>query len=419
MSFKKAVLKNGVKVVTESYQESRAVAAGIFVGSGSRDERHKSEGISHFLEHIVFKGTKRRSAYELAKEMEAVGGDLNAYTTREYTCFHATSLKEHLSLNLDVLCDIVCDAEFSNRDFTKEKQVVLQEIAMTVDQPEEFVFDLFLEKVYGKHPLSHNILGSEKTVGGLTRTQVLNYYRSQYAGPNLIVSVCGGMDHDEVVELVDARLGKLKRKFQKLRRSKPRFKPFVEIVPKETEQVHVVLGLPAASFSDELRFEAFIVNALLGGGMTSHLYQNIREKRGLAYSVYSTLMTFTDAGLILTYAGTDAKNVRQTIELILKELHALRKQILSQRALDLFKTQVRGSILLGSDDIENRMNSLGINEMVFGEYRAVDRVIHDIDSISRASVKRYLDQYYDPDNISIAVVGGVSDVDRNWIESLI
>lgn len=419
VKYEKTVLSNGLSVVTEQHPASHAVCAGIWVCTGTRDEERRLRGISHFLEHLVFKGTKKRSAYELAKSMEAVGGDLNAYTSREHTCFHATSLKENLRLNLDVLCDLVTNARFAPRDFEREKSVVIQEIAMTADNPEEYVYDAFFEQCYHDHGLGWPILGTHSSLSSMKRNDVVQYYKKHYTPKNMVVSVAGNIDHKKVCDLIQERLGKKGEPFRREKSSTPAFRSFAKVLPRDSEQAHIVVGLPASSFKSRSRFEAFIVNALLGGGMTSRLYQNVREKRGLAYSVYSQLMTFVDAGMMTIYAGTDQKQARATLELIFREVHQLRrKKRVTAREVDLYKTQVRGSILLGSDDIENRMTSLGVNEMVFGDYRSVDQVIADIEKVSVQSVKDYIEQYVDESKLSILVLGGLSSQDAKWVEAL-
>lgn len=409
MSFSKSVLSNGVRVVTEFHSHSNAVATGLWIETGTRDEHDNEAGLSHFLEHMVFKGTKKRNTYTIARELEAVGGDLNAFTTQEYTCFHATTLKDDFNLQIDVLCDLVKNATFDSAELKREKGVVLQEIAMTVDQPEEHLFDIFFDQVYGDHKLGRPILGTADVVSKFTRKDVLNYYNRRYANKNIIVSCAGGVDHEKVVQLVDKQLGTLKRRLDVRKRTKPKFLPIRTVVPRETEQVQILVGTPASHFKSEDRFEGFILNSLLGGGMTSKLYQTIREKRGLAYSVYSQLTSFVDTGVSSVYAGTEPKNVNTVLGLITQEFARLRKRKVSESDLKLFKTQVRGAILLGADDIENRMNSLGVNEMIFGQYRSVERVIEDIEKVSAKSLKQYVDEHLHEDQLAILVMGGVDE----------
>lgn len=407
--YQKTVLDNGIRVVTESHRHTNAVSVGIWLLTGTRDEKESEAGLSHFLEHMVFKGTRHRNAFKIALELEAVGGDLNAFTTQEYTCFHATTLREHLPLQLDVLCDLVTHANFNIRELEREKLVVLQEIAMTTDQPEEYVFDVFYDDVYGKDRLGRPILGNEESVKSFKKSDLINYYNRRYTPQNMVISCAGDVDHEAVVKLVEKYLGRLKRRYDKRPRRKPKFCSFRKVIEKDTEQVQILVGAPAASFKDELRFEAFILNSFLGGGMTSKLYQSIREKRGLAYTVYSQITTFTDCGVMTIYAGTDSRQAKPVLNLIMSEMKKIKSKRISESDLKLFKTQVRGSILLGADDVENRMNSLGVNEMVFGEYRPVKQIVDELERVSTKSLRRYIEEYLSEEQLAVLVMGKVPD----------
>jgi predicted Zn-dependent peptidase len=414
--FKKTVLDSGITVVTEAHRHQRSVSVGAFISVGTRDEAWKHVGVSHFVEHMVFKGTKKRSASEIARSIEAVGGDLNAYTTREYTCFHATSLKEDLALDIDVLGDLVCSSRFSQKDFEVEKKVILQEVAMTEDTPEEYIYDLFFEKIYGKASLGWPILGTKQSLEALKRPELMKFYRERYTGKNIIVAAAGSLNHDEVVDMVQEAFAFRGKGIRPPKRKKPHWNPVREVFRKEGEQTHVLVGFDGVSFVSQNRFTAFVLNAWMGGGMSSKLYQSIREKKGLAYTVYSNLTTFTDCGTLTVYAATDGKGVPPVLQAIENDIKDLKKKKLSTRSLDIFKQQVRGNILLGSDDMENRMSSLGVNEMTFGEYMAVDAVVDGIDRVSAGDVLDLARQLLDPDRMAVLVMG---DVDTPKIRRLI
>ncbi len=417
-NYKKSEIKNGIRVVSELHPASRAVSLGIWVLTGTRDESLDEAGISHFLEHLVFKGTKTRNAYQIAKSLEALGGELNAYTTREYTCYHALVLKDHWEQALDVLTDLVSNMHLTKKDFNLEKGVILQEIAMSDDSHEEIVFDIFYDKVYGKHPLARPILGTPKSIAEMTQKKVDAYYKRTYTGKNIIISAAGCVDHQEVVEAVQNRLSAKKKSQLKTKRTTPKWKKIRHVVDKQAEQVHMLLGFPTASFQDKFRFEAYVVNTLLGGGMTSRLYQSVREKKGLVYSIYSALNTHIDSGMIYIYAGTEHKNVKNVGEIVFKELRKLKAKGVSKQDVEMSKTQIIGSILLGSDDIENRMTSLGVNEMVFGKHRSVDSVIEEIKRVSVDSVNEYISKYLNLKNVSGVLLGPqVSDFDA-WFKQL-
>lgn len=406
--FKKTVLDSGITVVTEAHKHQRSVSVGVFVCSGTRDEKKSEMGASHFVEHMVFKGTKKRSAYEISRCLEAVGGDLNAYTTREYTCFHATSLKKDLSLDVELLGDLVTNAVFRQRDFERERNVILQEVAMTEDNPEEYAFDAFYEKLYPGSSMGWPILGTETSLSHMTRTSLLRFYREHYVGSNIIVAAAGALDHDEVVSLVEKFIKVKKGKKVSSRRKPTKLTPVKDVLVKEGEQAHVIVGFDGLGFADDHRFDAFVLNAWLGGGMSSKLYQSIREKKGLAYTVYSQLMTLTDGGLLTIYAGTEAESVPKVINAIFDDIKNVKAKKISEKHLELFKQQVSGGILLGSDDMENRMNSLGVNEMTFGDYIPIEKVVDGIQEVTAKEVYEISQQLLNPKKMSIFVMGKVN-----------
>lgn len=405
MRFKKTVLSNGIRVVSEMHPESRAASIGIWVMSGTRDETTKEAGISHFLEHLVFKGTKTRSAFQIAKSLEQLGGELNAFTTREYTCYHAYVLKDHWQVALDVLSDLVSNMKIKPADFELERSVILQEIAMSEDSQEELIYDLYFDSAYGSHPVGRSILGTVESIKSMTPKQVKDRYQAHYSGSNLIVSASGDIQHQDLVDAVQKLLKRKEKRPLRIKRMKPRHRAIREAVEKPGEQLHLLMGLPVPSFKDLFRFEAFIVNALLGGGMTSKLYQSVRERRGLVYSIYSQLNTFMDSGLITVYAACEPKNMKSVMKSIQKEIRDLAQRGIRVSDIELFKTQVKGSLLLGSDDVENRMNSIAVNEMVFGEYRSVESVIEEIDAVSPKSIKAFMEAYYRPERFGVMLLG--------------
>lgn len=412
--FKKTVLKNGIRVVSELHSESRAASLGIWVTTGTRDEDPGDEGISHFLEHLVFKGTKNRSAYQIAKSLEALGGELNAFTTREYTCYHALVLKDHWKQALEVLADLVSNMELRRADFQVEKSVILQEIVMGDDNLEESIYDEYLSRCLPRHPLGRSILGHTESIEKMTQKQIIKYYREKYSGNNLIIAATGNIDHSELVELLEELLGsKAKRRFR-ASRTKPKHRAFRVAIEKKVEQLHLLLGLPCPSFKDRDRFEAFIVNALLGGGMTSKLYQSVREKKGLVYSIYSALNTYEDFGVLQIYSSCEKENMKKVISTISSELRRIRKNGVTEGELQLFKTQVAGALLLGSDDIENRMQSIGVNEMVFKKYKPVDEIINEVNAVTRQSVNQYLKRTFNFEDMGAVLMGGGAEELKDW-----
>lgn len=414
-AYKKSVLSNGVRIVTEQHPHSKSVSIGVWVLTGTRDEAPDEVGLSHFVEHLVFKGTKTRNAYQIAKSLESIGGDLNAYTTREYTNYHCLVLKEDWKIGLEVLADLVCNMKISKKDFELEKKVILQEIAMSDDTPEELIYDYFFEGVYKNHPLGRQILGLSTTIEKMTQKKVSEFYKHFYQGQNLIISAAGPVDHDQFVIQCQKHFKTRKKFIGVVTRRSPRWKTYRKIYERDMEQAHILVGFPSTSFNDKQRFEAFILNALLGGGMTSRLYQAIREKQGLAYTVFSSLNTNVDSGNISVYAGTDSKNVKKVIQIIAAELLKIKKQGIKARDINLFKTQVRGQLLMGSDEIENRMASLGVNEMIFEKYKSVDEVIAEMEKITESSMKEYIKNYLDLNKISVVLVGPNLSQHTDWL----
>lgn len=414
-AYKKTVLSNGVRVVTEQHSHSKSVSIGVWVLTGTRDEAPEDVGLSHFVEHLVFKGTKTRNAYQIAKSLESLGGDLNAYTTREYTNYHCLVLKEDWKIGLEVLADLVGNMKISKKDFELEKKVILQEIAMSDDTPEDIIYDYLFEGVYKNHPLGRQILGKSFTIEKMTQKKVFEFYRQFYQGENLIISAAGSVDHDQFVIQCQKFFRNRKKYIPFTQRRAPRWKVCRHIYEKDMEQAHILMALPTTSFHDKYRFEAFILNSLLGGGMTSRLYQAVREKQGLAYTVFSGLNTNVDSGNLTVYAGTDTKNVRRVIKIISDEMKKIKRQGVRASDLELFKTQVRGQLLMGSEDIENRMSSLGVNEMIFKNYRSVENVIQEVEKVDAKSMQAYIDNHFDLSKMAVVLMGPDLKKHQQWL----
>lgn len=411
--FNKAVLDNGIRVVTEQHPHVQSLSIGVWVMSGTRDEDADVNGVSHFLEHLVFKGTKKRSAYQIARSLEEVGGDLNAFTTREYTCYHATVLQRDWRLALDVLSDLVSNMKITTRDFERERDVIMEEILMSGDDPEDLAYDLFLQKSFPRHQLGRVILGTEKSLGAMKLKDILEYYQERYAGKQLIISAAGAVKHDEFVEEVERLFGKKPAGPKMPARRAPKVAGFHMGVDRPTEQLHLLMGVPCPSFQDPLRFSSFLINAWLGGGMTSHLYQKVREKRGLVYSIYSALHTFTDAGMMNIGASAAPGKMAAVVEEIFATMQRLGDKGMTEREIRFYQRQIEGSLWLGAEDVENRMNSLAINEMVFKAYRPVGDVIEEINKVTEADIHRALKQWREKD-MGTLFVGASAKKVNEW-----
>lgn len=414
--YKKSLLDSGATLVTEHHSTAQSFSVGFWVDVGSRYETEKLSGITHFLEHIVFKGTKKRSAFDIAKSLEALGGDLNAFTSKEHTCFHGLVLKDDWKTAVDVLVDLVCNMKFSKKDFANEKNVIIQEIAMSEDQPDDIIYDYMLEPVFKGHTVGRPILGSIKSVYGFKESDVYDYYDNNYQGQNLVISCAGNLNHNAIADFLNKKLRvrKSKTPFIKAGTNRPEFSKAMIAKNKATEQTHVLMLLPATSFKDDLRMEAFIVNSVLGGGMTSRLFQSVRETKGLAYSIQSQLHTMSDTGFITIHAGCDGKKLKELVETTHKELRKLKSKGLTQKEVNFFKSQIKGGILLGSEDVENRMNSIAVNELMFKKPKTVRDIQKMINSISVDSVAEYLEKHMNLDLLSGVLLGPKVEAKKNW-----
>jgi predicted Zn-dependent peptidase len=390
----RTVLPGGLRVVTEAMPGVRSASVGIWVPVGSRDESPALAGTSHFLEHLLFKGTTRRSALDIASAMDAVGGEFNAFTEKEHTCYYATVLDRDLPLALDIVADVVVDATLNAVDIDVERGVVLEEIAMRDDDPADLVHDEFAAALFGDRPLGRPILGTEDSIHALTRRQINGYYRRRYTADAMVVSVAGNVDHDQVVRLVraafagrlDSALGPQPARASGDGRLRPPDTPTL-VRPDDTEQANLVLGCQGLSRHDPRRFAIGVLSAAIGGGMSSRLFQRVREERGLAYSVYSFTSAYSDAGAFGVYAGCQPGKTDEVLSLIVAELDAAARGELNADEIERGKGQMRGATVLGLEDAGSRMTRIGKSETIYGEVLGVDELLARIDAVTEADVR--------------------------------
>lgn len=388
-SYHKTILPNGTRVISERITSVRSVSIGIWVETGSRDESEQTNGISHFIEHMVFKGTKRRSVREIARSLEAVGGYLNAFTGKEHTCFYARVLDEHSELALDVLSDLVQHPLFPEKELKKEKGVVIEELKNAEDDPDDIIHDYFDKAVFGLHALGRPVIGVEKNLRAFTRNDLLRYLHARYVPSNMVIAAAGNIDHQVLVEYckryIDGPTGMTATASRS--RVKPKLhKPERKEFNKPIQQAHVCLGTQSYSVTSRYRYPLLVLNTLLGDGMSSRLFQNIREKYGFAYTVYSYVNMMSDAGVFGTYVGTDRSHVDRSIELIMRELAKLRNKVVPKGELARTKAQLKGSMMLSLESIPNRMMRLGSSELYFGELKPIDSIIQQIDRVTQENV---------------------------------
>jgi predicted Zn-dependent peptidase len=406
---RKEVLANGLSLLTESMPDVRSVCIGIWLRRGSRNELKKLNGISHFIEHLVFKGTEDRSAREIALTMDSVGGQMDAFTSKEYTCFYAKVLDEHLPVAIDLLADIVQRPLFAPDELERERQVVLEEIRMVEDSPDELIYDLFSEFFYPGQALGRPIQGTDQTVSAFSRRQLLSHFRGSYRPENMMIVAAGNLKHANTARLVRDAFAALERGTPFNRKTpKPRSRAGVTARnKKELEQLHLLLGLPAFCADIKLRYPLFVLNTILGGTMSSRLFQKIREERGLAYSVYSAVNTFIDAGFMAIYAATGPANGKQVVRLIVNELRDLRDNGPSEEELRVAKEHLKGSLMLALESTSSRMSNLARQEIYFGRQVTLAETLRGVNRVGVRQVHKMATDLLDNRRLSLALVGKV------------
>jgi predicted Zn-dependent peptidase len=400
------VLPNGLVVITETMQHVRSVSVGIWVRHGSRREAPSENGIAHFLEHMVFKGTHRRSAEDIAREMDSVGGMLDAFTSKEQICFNAKVLDSHLPIAFDVISDLVLRPKFDSEDVKKERQVVLEEIKMDMDNPEYLLHDIFTRGFWPDHSLGRPILGTPETVRKFDREPLCRRFQNWFAPDHLLVTAAGNITHQEVLDLVEREFGQLPPSNFNAEDPAPTTAAPIHVESKrDLEQVHVCIGVPSIPLADERRFAAAVLNNLLGGGMSSRLFQNIREKQGLAYAVFSELTPYSDAGILSVYAGTAKETVGQVIDLTIAEFRAMKESLVTQEELLRAKNHLKGSLMLSLESTSSRMSNLARQELYFGRFSSLDEILASIDAVTREQLQSLARQFFQPDLIATTVLG--------------
>jgi len=400
MSVRRTVLPSGLRIVTEEVPSVRSAAIGIWVNVGSRDETPAVAGASHFLEHLLFKGTTRRTALEISATIEAVGGEMNAFTSKEYTCFYARVIDTDLPMAIDVVSDLITSSIVSALDVDAERKVVLEEIAMRDDDPSDLVHDLYAETYYGDTTLGRPILGTIKSIKEMSRASVFNYYKKKYLPQDLVVAVAGNIKHKRVVAMVEDALSRDNflnvKGAPQIRPNTPvKTKPMqsVGLLTRKTEQAHMFYGMEGVARSDERRFAMGVLASALGGGMSSRLFQEIREKRGLAYSVYAYAQQFAGSGQIGFYAGCNPTKAIEVVEIIREVLADVAENGMSHEEIERAKGAVRGSLVLSQEDSASRMSRIGKNEIVYGQVMGFDDILKEIARVNPTDVREIASEY--------------------------
>lgn len=407
--YKKLVLDNGLRVVTEAIPTLRSVTLGIWVNVGSRDEGRGEEGLSHFLEHMFFKGTRSRTASDISHEIDALGGEMNAFTGRETTTFYVKVLDQHLEPALRLLADLFHHSQFPRRELEKEKQVVLEEIRMVQDDPEDLVQELHMKHILGNHPLGRPILGQAPRIKALNRSDLLAYVRSHYDPQRTVVAVAGNFSWKRLEQLMARYFsGSHKGSALKPDRRPPVVKGGVFVQRKPLEQVHLCLGLQGLGAGHKDRYAAHALNGVLGGSVSSRLFQEVREKRGLVYSIYSFLSTYSDGGMLTVYAGTRPKEVQRVVEVVCRELKKLRTRGIDGKDLARVKNQMKGSLMLSLESSHSRMSKLAKDELAQGGHASLEQITADIDRVTIGQVHEVAQSLLDQRCLSVTALGPIA-----------
>ena len=411
---RKSILDNGIRVVSESIDHVRSVTIGAWVQCGTRYEDGSTNGMSHFVEHMLFKGTRKRSSFDIASAIDSVGGVLNAFTGKELTSLYVKIPDYHLPLAIDLLADILQESVFDPQEIQREKSVVLQEIHMLEDTPDEQIHDFFEALFWDGHPLGLPVLGTEERVRDISRESLTAFFSPRYRGDNLVISAAGRLEHDALVRLIEASFARIERETTPTAMTVPTTASRIGALEKDLEQVHVIVGTPAPSSVNPRRYAGFLMNAVLGGSMSSRLFQEIREKRGLAYAVHSYLTPYLDAGMLGIYVGTSDDKVREVVGVILDEMLRLANEPLTEQELRGAKELIKGNFLLSMESTDNHMTRLAKNEICFARQIPIEETVSAIDAVESQDVLTLAQELFNPDQVSVAATGRVSEKDLTF-----
>src|SRR6201993_769207 len=408
-SVERTVLPNGLTILTERMENVRSVAMGVWVRAGSRHEIAELNGISHFVEHMVFKGTETRTAQRIAREVDAIGGNLDAFTGKETICFNIKVLDEHVPTALDVLSDLVLHPIFADGDIQREGGVIFEEIKMDEDNPDYLVHEIFTQNFWKGHPLGKPILGTKETVKRFDREPILDAYAHRFAPGNIIVSAAGNLDHDKFVELVTKQFEHMKPMANGFHSSAPKIVSRITLRNKKAlEQVQICIGVPAHPIAHEKRHASYILNTLLGGGMSSRLFQNIRERQGLAYSIYSDLNPYRDTGCLAVYAGTSLASAAKVVRSVVNEFRDLKNKPVPDEELRRAKAQLKGSLMLSLESSTSRMSNLARQEMYFDRFYDLDELIERIEAVTAQDLSSLAQEFFRPEAVAVTALGNLN-----------
>ncbi len=408
-SIRREVLPNGLTLITEEMQHIRSISIGIWIKTGSRDEDLEWNGISHFVEHMVFKGTQHRSAEEIARQVDSIGGNIDAFTAKECVSFSMKVLDEHLPIALDVLSDLMLNPTFDGQDITRERGVILEEIKMDEDSPDYLVHEIFTQNFWKDHPLGRPILGTRDTVQRFERNPVVDFYGHRFIPANVIITAAGHLRHEHFVELVTKYFSGMRAGSNGFHTTAPKIVPKIVLRNKKSlEQVQICVGVPSHPITHEKRHSSYILNTLLGGGMSSRLFQNIRERQGLAYAIYSDLNPYRDTGCLSVYAGTSRESAAKVVQSVVSEFRKLKSETVSADELRRAKDQLKGSLMLSLESSTARMSNLARQEMYFDRFYGLDELIASIEAVTAEQLQELANQFFKTENVAVTVLGNVN-----------
>ena len=407
-NIRRAVLANGVRLATERMPHVRSVAVGIWLTRGSRHEPKDHAGIAHFVEHMLFKGTPTRTAEAIAQQVDSIGGQIDAFTSKEYAGYYLKVMDEHLPLAVDVLADLICNPLFEDDEIEREKKVILEEIKMVEDTPDDLVHEIFAENFWSNHPLGRPILGTPNSVSSLDRPTLQRYFRDTYVASNFVVVAVGNLHHDRVQELLERALAHAPHRGPDADQTPPSVATVVEVRNKELEQSHIVFGTEALPQHHPERYAGYALNTALGGSMSSRLFQNVREKRGLAYSVFSGLSSYQDAGALSIYAGCANNAVAELIDVVVAEIRQMKADGMDPVELRRAKDHLKGSLMLSLESTSSRMSHLARQEMYRDQTFGLDEMLAAIEKVTAEDVLRLADRFFTDGNLAVTVLGNVN-----------
>jgi predicted Zn-dependent peptidase len=408
-NIRREVLSNGLTIISEEMEHIRSVSIGIWIKTGSREEDPKWNGISHFIEHMVFKGTENRSAEDIARQVDSIGGNMDAFTAKECICFNIKVLDEHLPIALDVLSDLVLRPVFKPEDIERERGVILEEIKMDEDNPDYLVHEIFTQNFWKNHALGRPILGTKETVKRFAPAPVRKLYSERFVPSNIIVSAAGHLKHEQFVKLVAGHFEGMKPGKYKFRSPLPKIMPKIVLRNKKSlEQVQICMGVPSYPIAHEERHASYVLNTLLGGGMSSRLFQNIRERQGLAYAIYSDLNPYRDTGCLSVNAGTSRETAGKVVRSIVAEFHKLKSELVPAEELRRAKDQLKGSLMLSLESSTARMSNLARQEMYFDRFFSMDEMMRKIEKVTSEQLKRISEEFFQPEAIAVTILGNLN-----------